>query len=78
MHPAKSMALAVALALCIVLFFCFMAARYAEKKSYNNGIGPHCGDYFEHFDTDSQGGRGYICRRCGYTTWISYNVDSRK
>lgn len=42
-----------------------------EKKSFNNGICPHCNEKLRNFDTDSQGGRGYKCD-CGYQTWVSY------
>ncbi len=50
-----------------------------EKKGYNGGRCPRCGKKLVYFDTDSQGGRGYTCRRCNYTTWVSYScVDGRK
>lgn len=49
--------------------------REEEKKAYNNGICPKCSTKLRHFDTDSQGGRGYCCNNCGYTTWCSYDVD---
>lgn len=49
-----------------------------EKKDYNSGICPHCGKKLILFDTDSQGGRGYICEECNYVAWVSYPfVDSR-
>ena len=49
-----------------------------EKKEYNNGYCPHCGKKLLLFDTDSQGGRGYICEECGYCAWVSYPfVDKR-
>lgn len=47
----------------------------AERKAYNNGICPDCGMKLNCFDTDSQGGRGYMCPRCNYTTWCTYPVD---
>jgi hypothetical protein len=45
-----------------------------EKKGFNNGICPYCKRKLVHFDTDSQGGRGYTCKNtnCGYYTWVSY------
>ena len=46
-----------------------------EKRSYNEGNCPHCRDTsrrLEFFSADSQGGRGYICPHCKYTTWVSY------
>ena len=33
----------------------------SEKRGFNNGICPICGKKLEHFDDDSQGGRGYCC-----------------
>lgn len=45
---------------------------YAEIRDFNNGYCPRCGKKLKHFDNDSQGGRGYCCDDCGYTTWVSY------
>lgn len=45
-----------------------------EKADYNNGICPHCGTDLRNYDTDSQGGRGYVCDNCNYEAWISYNI----
>lgn len=49
-----------------------------EKKDYNNGRCPKCDKPLRYFDTDSQGGRGYICDKCGYTTWVSYGRIDRR
>lgn len=49
-----------------------------DKKQYNNGICPDCGKELVHIDTDSQGGRGYLCKNCGYITWISWPVDRKR
>ena len=45
-----------------------------EKRGFNNGICPICGEKLKHFDTDSQGGRGYCClsKKHLYFTWVSY------
>lgn len=43
-----------------------------EKKDFNNGICPKCGNPLIHFDTDSQGGQGWCCRKCDYYVWISW------
>lgn len=65
--------------ICIILIICLILGiiitRIKEKKAYNNGYCPNCGEKLRHFDTDSQGGRGYTCKKCGYTTWVSYNID---
>lgn len=46
-----------------------------EKREFNNGICPICGQKLKHFDNDSQGGRGYCCPsiKHKYYTWVSYN-----
>ena len=50
-----------------------------ERKGYNNGECPHCNKKLRHFDNDSQGGRLYICDKCGYFTAVSYScVDKRR
>lgn len=45
-----------------------------EKKGFNDGICPICGEKLKHFDNDSQGGRGYYCpsTKHRYYTWVSY------
>jgi predicted RNA-binding Zn-ribbon protein involved in translation (DUF1610 family) len=49
---------------------------YLESKAYNEGVCPDCGGKLRFFDTDSQNGRGYMCEKCYYTTWVSYsNID---
>lgn len=49
-----------------------------EKKEYNSGCCPKCGKKLVQLDTDSQGGRGYICEECDYCAWVSYPfVDKR-
>lgn len=45
---------------------------YLEKRGFNNGICPKCGTPLRHFDNDSQGGQGWTCDRCDYTTWVSW------
>jgi tRNA(Ile2) C34 agmatinyltransferase TiaS len=47
-----------------------------EYITFNNGK-CSCGGLFEYFDTDSQGGRGYSCKKCHKTLWISYFVDKK-
>ncbi len=51
---------------------CTWAYR-AEKQAWNNGICAKYGEPWVHFDTDSQGGRGYNCR--DQYIWISWPVD---
>ncbi len=48
-----------------------------EKKLWNNGICPETGKPWERFDTDSQGGRGYVSE--GHYIWMSYPwIDPHK
>lgn len=58
----------------IILFFGIMCyAMYREKKAWNNGICPICGNKLRQFDVDSHGDDGWICDNCDYTTWVSYH-----
>ena len=45
-----------------------------EKKDFNDGYCQYCGSKLRHFDTDSQGGRGYVCDKCHYHLWISWKM----
>lgn len=44
-----------------------------EVKDWNGGYCPRCGKKLRHFDCDSQGGDGWCCDACDYTTWVSYH-----
>ena len=50
-----------------------IASIRSEKKNFNKGMCPHCKIKLRCFDMDSQGGRGYTCDRCEYTTWVSHH-----
>lgn len=59
----------------IVLGATFMAAGIGiiiESHNFNKGKCPYCNTFLDFFDLDSRGSRGYVCEKCGYTTWISY------
>ena len=45
--------------------------RHQEIKEFNNGK-CECGGKFETFDTDSQGGTGWICNKCNNSMWTSW------
>lgn len=47
-------------------------AIFREKQEFNNGICPECYRKMRYFDTDSQGGRGYICTKCKRVVWVSW------
>lgn len=49
-----------------------------EKREFNNGVCKECGEPLRWFDVDSQGSRGYKCRKCDYITWVGYNIVDRK
>lgn len=51
--------------------------RNIEKKEWNNGVCPKCGNDFKLIDGDSQGGRMYRCDNW-HACCVSYNVDKRK
>lgn len=55
-----------------------ITAIYLEIKDYNKGICPKCGAPLRNFDCDSQGGRGYVCDKCNYSTWVSYWFVDKK
>ena len=74
MDKYTSLAIATSIILMIAIT-CISLARHFEKKAFNNGICPRCGKKLRYFGSDSQGGRGYCCNDCRYTTWCSYNVD---
>ena len=65
----------------IILLFTFVLlmvlAIIGEKQAYNNGVCKRCGNSLQYFDTDSQGGRGYMCK-CGYCVWVSYPLIDRR
>lgn len=50
---------------------------FDDKKEYNNGICSNCGHRWRYFDTDSQGGRGYICDECKRVIWISWPIGDK-
>ena len=74
----KYIALVYTILMIILLPVGIILGIRSDKKDFNNGICPRCGAPLRHFDTDSQGGRGYNCTGCGkYYTWISWPVDRK-
>lgn len=61
------------LCLCLGMPILMYIGSSLEAKDFNGGVCRHCGKKLRYFDTDSRGGRGYICDSCGYVTWVSYN-----
>lgn len=62
----------------IMLTIGTVQAIKSERKWFNNGTCPHCHTALTKFDVDSQGGREYMCDRCGYTVWVSYKCVDRQ
>ena len=59
----------------LIIFVGFvLTAIMLEKVDYNNGVCPDCNTKLRNYDTDSQGGRDYICDNCNYNCWVSYNM----
>lgn len=54
--------------ICSLSFWAYLG----EKKAFNKGRCPKCYGELKHFDTDSQGGKGYCCENRDYYTWVSY------
>ena len=61
----------------LLLFMPVIAIRF-ERKWFNKGVCPDCGEPLHYFDTDSQGGRGYLCNKCNYHCWVSYNCVDKE
>ncbi len=47
---------------------------FLEKRYFNDGICPNCGEKLKYLYEDSQGSRGYHCENCHYRTWVSFNA----
>ena len=58
----------------ILVFVCLFIAFliFLDKKNYNNGICTKCGGKLYHEDTDSQGGKMWVCDSCKTTLWTSW------
>jgi|WetSurSiteA1Bulk_404760.scaffolds.fasta_scaffold77249_1 hypothetical protein len=55
----------------LVYFFAYKK----EKDRWNQGYCPECGGDWEHFDTDSQGGRMYKCTGGHYVVITYPRID---
>ena len=60
----------------IILIFAISIGFIIDKIEWNKGK-CKCGSDWVYFDTDSQGGRGYQCKKCGKFIWISYPIDKK-
>lgn len=59
----------------IMVIVIFVWAYNDEKKHYNGGVCPQCGEKLKYFETDPEdGSRGYECsnKKCDYTCWVSW------
>lgn len=63
----------------ILVLFTIIGFRWAyndEKKHFNGGVCPQCGEKLKYFETDPEdGSRGYECpnKKCDYSTWVSWS-----
>lgn len=79
METSKIIGIAVLAILVISWIISFFIIIKHEKKEFNNGICPRCGERLEHTSTDSQGGRLYSCPKCNkYDVWISYGCVDKE
>jgi predicted RNA-binding Zn-ribbon protein involved in translation (DUF1610 family) len=62
----------------INFFTILFISNNQQKKKYNNGICPNCGEPLEKFKEDKNLGRGYICKKCQYTTWVTNKKIDKK
>lgn len=68
----------IIIAVITIIYTMCKIASSSERRRFNNGICKECGNKLYHFDTDSQGGRGYVCKNCDFTIWVTYpSVDKR-
>lgn len=45
---------------------------HSERAAYNNGVCKKCGGKLRHADNDSQGGKFWVCDKCGSHLWTSW------
>ena len=66
--------LLVHIGIIILVIFGWIYGYLSEKRRYNKGICPKCGDSLIHspYLDDSQGGIGFKCEGCGYCTWVTW------
>ena len=63
----------------ILILFTVVGFRWAyndEKKHFNGGVCPQCGEKLKYFEIDPEdGSRGYECpnKKCDYSTWVSWS-----
>ena len=67
----------------IILFIILVIASvfldiFIEKHSFNKCTCRKCGEKLRMYDTDSQGGRGYCCDKCGHHIWVRWRLIDKK
>ena len=67
----------IIISITIIAIILVVLGIHGEKKSFNNGFCKVCNCKLRHFDTDSQGGRGYTCPNTHYSVWVSYHCVDR-
>lgn len=69
------MALVIILFVAIISIFIVVNLQInkIEKKNFNNGICPKCGNPLVLFVSETTNGdRGYECLNCNYVTWVGH------
>lgn len=62
----------------IIFFFLIIVVGHSiEKNRWNKGK-CKCGNTWELYDEDTNGGRGYYCRQCKRYVWIVYSFVDKK
>lgn len=73
LHPGKSLLMFGMIGLIILTYIiCPWLFYICEKRKYNNGICPKCGNPLRYFDTASDDSDGYVCDNCHYSIWIAW------
>ena len=69
--------------ICVIGVICVAAllvgiASQLESTDFNGGMCRECNVELRHFDSDSHGGRGYVCDYCEHIVWVSWPWVDRK
>lgn len=66
----------IILSVIIFIVICLIVGYVEDKINYHKGICPHCkSKLYRTFTKDVE--RGYVCKRCGYTAYITFGVDKK-
>ena len=66
----------IVLAISVFVFSPFIG-NYLESKDFNNCICKECGNKLYYTHNDGKYMRYYQCKKCNYTTWVSWWCDKK-